>query len=388
VDHLPRERVVDDHRVAERARKAPVRPERHHVPRVLAGVPIDDEPHDREHEKDERAGFERRPERLGGREVRFLIPAAPLAEEGVPRAEDRLADEIGEQGRIVDRRAEGRRWPGGRAARRVEEHEDREELHDPEREVEPPGTEPAAGPPCLVEDCVPEAALAGSIGEQPVVPEEESRAGPRDGVDEGVLLGRERERERGDAEVEECGPAVVVRPDEEAERDEHEPREQQVVPIEAGVIEQDRVRGEEGGERDRLAVPEPAAKEQRRERQEPANDGDHEAHREVRGSEEGEHVAVDDRQERAVDDRAIPVDARLHVAVRPERDASLVLVGDARAEPEQPDGERGEGDDRDNEARASDDARKAVADGGGRDRRAGGLGGHGLCEAGVDRAVR
>jgi len=86
------------------------------------------------------------------------------------------------------------------------------------------------------------------------------------------------------------------------------------------------------------------AKEERREGQQAADDGDGHAHREVVGAPDGEQPAVDVLDERAVDDAPVGERPRLLVVDDPVGDATLVPVGDAVAEEDKPGQEGQESD--------------------------------------------
>ncbi len=156
------------------------------------------------------------------------------------------------------------------------------------------------------------------------------RAEPGEDVDDGVLLRGEAKRHEEGHSVEESGPSRVVEADQQAERGEHERRDEDVAAHEPRVKEHDGVDREQKRHPHRLAIAQVGTEQERRQRQQTADDGDGQAHREVVRPERGEHVAVDVLDERAVDDAPVGERAGLAVVERPVGHAPLVEVGWAR----------------------------------------------------------
>jgi hypothetical protein len=126
-------------------------------------------------------------------------------------------------------------------------------------------------------------------------------------------------------------------------------RHEHVAAHEPRVVEQDRVRREHQRERDGLVVAQAPPESERREGEQPADEGDGEAGAEVRGAQEREDRVTHDRKERTVDDRSIGELARLVVAQRPVGDTGLVEVHHPAAEADEPGGEREDGQSDDGE---------------------------------------
>jgi len=185
----------------------------------------------------------------------------------------------------------------------------------------------------------------------PPVEHQGAGAEPAEDVEDGVLLGREPEAGGGRARPEVAVAPGVRGADEQAERDEHERRDEDVVAVEPRVVQQHGVRREHQRQSDHLAVPEVLAEQPRRRRQEGADDGHDQPEREVARADQGEDGGVDVDEEGTVDDRAVLPDAGLLEAERPVGDPALVPLehavaeeGDAEGEPD--DGEREHGEQR------------------------------------------
>jgi hypothetical protein len=175
-------------------------------------------------------------------------------------------------------------------------------------------------------------AVVLAVVEEAVVDGQGRCAEPADRVEDGVLLDRERQGERGDAAEEPPAAAGVDGGDEHGEGGETERRDERVPAHEPRVVEQRGIEREKARERGHREVREAVAKEERGEREEAAEDGDDEAHAEIGRAEDVEDDAVDVVMEGAVDDGAVLDVAGLDVAGRPVDDAGLVPVGDPGAE--------------------------------------------------------
>jgi len=353
VDRGPRCLDVGDDGIAQHGDEAPVEREGHHVAGTLAGVPVGDEADDREQRQHQRTVIHRlqKVHEVGQIRVALVAAGHPQSVKLLPRPDGRLLDDAGEFRRLCERFPQSDFLLGG-VSRRVEVHDDEQNLDGRDHQHRPPAFDRADGPPDVLPEDDDPVALAAPGEQQAAVEQQAGRAGPRHQIDERALLDRQREGDECDAREDVRPPPGVDGTDEQRERGEHERRHQRVAAHEPRVVEHERVGRQKERDGDEFEVAQSLPEREHRQRHQTGRHGDERPHRNVGRAEGVEQLFVDVVIEGAVDDGPIFEVASLDVLHRPVGDPSLVPVGRTSTQIVESDRQREDGDAGDGEVDA------------------------------------